>query len=184
MSWRKVAMTALILVLLIPAVPTPLAGAGSQEYQVKAAFIHNVAKFVQWPATTLIDPEEPFGLYILGEDRFGEAFDTFKGSMLHNMPLVVGKIESWEDIPADCRILFIGVPERTEIQRVLAKVSDKAILTISDEPGFGEMGGMIGLVTENQKIRFTVNTFSARKCGLMISSNILKLARSIYGEML
>ena len=180
--WRQPLAAVLIMVLVVAGDPTLLSGAAPQEYQVKAAFINNIARFVQWPAGSLSDPEEPFGLYILGEDRFGSVFDSFEGKIIHNRFLSVHRIEAWEDIPDDCRILFVGVSERIETQRVLGKVAGRAILTISDEPGFTETGGIIEFVTVDNKIRFEVNTFSARQAELMISSNLLKLALSINGE--
>jgi hypothetical protein len=183
---RKKAAPAVCLALAIVvfgvAAPGPSVAEIPAEYQIKAAFVHNIARFVQWPVGTLADPEKPFGLYILGEDRFGSAFDSFEGKMIHNRILSVHRIEAWEDIPDDCRILFVGVSERAEIQRVLSKVAGRAILTISDLPSFTESEGTIGLLTVNNKIRFTVNRSSASKAGLTISSNLLKLALSIHGE--
>ena len=152
------------------------------DIQIKAAFVHHIAKFVQWPEGTLADPGEPFGLYTMGEDRFDNAFDSFKGRMIHNRPLLVRKLDAVEDIPTDCRILFVGVMEEMEIQRVLSKVAGRAILTISDGTEFTESGGTIGLITVNNRIRFTINSLSAREAGLTISSNLLKLALSINGE--
>jgi hypothetical protein len=174
---------ALAIVVFAVAAPGSSVAEIPAEYQIKAAFINNIVKFVRWPTGTLAEPEEPFGLYILGEDRFGSAFDSFEGKMIHNRFLSVHRIEAWEDIPDDCRILFVGVSERIETQRVLGKVAGRAILTISDEPGFTETGGIIGFVTVDNKIRFEVNTFTARQAELMISSNLLKLALSIHGEI-
>jgi hypothetical protein len=180
--WRQPLAAVLIMVLVVAGNPTLLSGAALQEYQVKAAFINNIARFVQWPTGTLADPEEPFGLYILGEDRFGSAFDSFEGKIIHNSSLVVRRIEAWEDIPADCRMLYVGVSEKKEIRRLLERISDRAILTISDEPMFIESGGIIGLVTVNDRVRFTVNLSPALEAGLVISSNLIKLAISIHGE--
>ncbi|MDF1526858.1 MAG: YfiR family protein [bacterium] len=174
---------ALAIAVLAVAAPGLSVAEMPAEYQIKAAFVHNIAKFVQWPEGALADPEEPFGLYILGEDRFGSAFDSFEDKIIHNRFLSVHRIEAWEDIPDDCRILFVGVSERMGIQRVLRKVADRAILTISDVPSFTESEGIIGLLTVNNKLRFTVNRSSASKAGLIISSNLLKLALSIHGEI-
>lgn len=179
------ALLAAVAAMVLFAVVNPvlLSGAEPQEYQVKAVFITNIAKFVGWPQNVLSDPEEPFRLYILGEDRFGNAFDTLEGRMIHNRPLEVRKLEAWEDIPTDCRILYIGVSDSKEIKRVLDRVVDRAILTVSDVPEFAEAGGIIRLLTESGKVKFSINTYSARGAGLTISSNLLRLAIALHGEV-
>jgi len=152
------------------------------DIQIKAAFVHHVAKFVQWPAETFVDQKEPFVLYVLGGDRFISALDPFDGRMVHNRTLSVAKISTYEDIPYDCRILLVDVSEKEEISKVLDKVAGRPILTVSDQTGFAEAGGIIGLVAANKRIHFVVNQSAATEAGLVVSSNVMKLALSIYGE--
>ena len=179
--WRLTFAVVMSLLLLVAAKPAYLAAAEPQEYRVKAAFINNFARFVQWPAESLADPGDPFTLYILGEDRFGEAFDSFEGKVIHGRPFAVHRAETWEDIPADCRILYVGVSDKKEVQRLLEKVGQRPILTISDDPSFTEMGGIIGFVTVESRIRFKINLSPAGEAGLVISSNLIKLALSVQG---
>ena len=167
---------ALLLSAFTASMTVPASGAVPQEYQVKAIFISNMAKFTQWPPGTLSDPGEPFTLYVMGEYRFGSAFGPLMGMLIHDRPLSVKKLEAWEDIPPDCRTLFLGTSDRGEMKRILVKIENRPVLTISDEDGFLTAGGMIELFTAGNKVRFSVNPEAARKSGLTISSRLLKLA--------
>jgi hypothetical protein len=177
---KKMIILAVSLALVFSALPgvmpVPSNGATPQEYQVKAIYISNMAKFTHWPADTLAGSGDEFRLYIMGEYRFGSSFAPLVGQIVHDRPLSVLKLENWEDIPSDCRILFLGISDKEEMNRVLEKVEGKPILTISDEDGFTTAGGMIELFTSGKKIRFRINQTAAENTGLKISSKLLKLA--------
>jgi len=167
---------AVALCALFVATPFSSKAAEMQEYQVKAVFINNMAKFTLWPPGTLENTEGSFTIYIMGEYRFGDAFNPLIGNEVHNRPLSVKKLGVWEDIPSDCRVLFLGVSDKMEMKRLLEKAKGRPILTISDEEGFTSAGGMIELFTSGKKIRFMVNPKASMDAHLTISSKLLKLA--------
>jgi hypothetical protein len=167
---------ALALCVLFAAVPLLSKGAAPQEYQVKAIYISNMAKFTQWPDGSLAGSGEQFNLYIIGEYRFGSAFGSLVGTLIHGRTLSVKQLKEWEDIPSDCRVLFIGIPDKGEMKRALENIEGRPILTISDETGFTTAGGIIELFTAGGKVRFRVNQAAAEMVGLNISSKLLKLA--------
>ena len=73
------------------------------EYQVKAAYLYNFAKFVKWPPAVASDPA--FAICILGRDQFGATLDaTVAGENFNGKPVQVQRIFSPREA-GHCRIL-------------------------------------------------------------------------------
>ena len=146
------------------------------EYEVKAAFLLNFARFVEWP------PEKgpgPFVVAVLGEDPFGPALDrTFEGNGVAGRSSEVRRLPRLEDA-GRTQILFIGKSEERRLPAILAALRGTHVLTVSDIPGFAERGGMIGLRLEEGRVRFDINPEPATESGLKLSSQLLKLARIV-----
>lgn len=147
-----------------------------EEYQIKAVFLFQFAQFVEWPENTGPEGEEAFVIGVLGEDPFGTVLDeTVKGERVNERPIEVRRFERIEDI-GQCHLLFVSSSEEPGFAAVLSALDSLPILTIGDFPDFAKHGGMIGLVTQNKRIRFQVNLASTRKAGLTLSSNLLRSA--------
>jgi hypothetical protein len=167
----------LAMVLLLPA-----AAAASDrtptEYQVKAAFLYNFARYVRWPA----DPRAsagPFVIAVLGQDPFGSALDgTLQGKTLEGRPIVLRRVSRAEDA-ADSQILFIGDSERERLPAILAHLGPDPVLTVGEMSRFAESGGVIGFRVEQERVRLEVNLEAAQRSRLRISSELLKLARIV-----
>jgi hypothetical protein len=178
--WRLIrhAVTAITCVffcctILLAQQPRP------NEYQVKAAYLYNFAKFVKWPVATAPDKNGSFSICVLGPDPFGGTLDsTLAGESLDNKPVVVKRISKPQGT-ADCRILFINSAEQGHLKEILAALDQESILTVSDMPDFSERGGMIQFVLEGGKVRFEVNLSSAEKARLTLSSELLKVATTV-----
>ena len=152
------------------------------EYRVKAVYIYNFGKFVSWPPEP--DSAQPvsFPICVLGQDPFGATLDDIvKGETLNGQLLVIRRIDKPENA-AGCRILFIGSSEQDRIPRILEALSGKPILTVGETPGFCDRGGMIQFVLENDKVRFQANVSPAEKAGLMLGSQLLRVASSVRGN--
>ena len=148
-----------------------------EEYQVKAVYLYNFGRFVEWPAAAPTD--EPFTICILGHDPFGAALDTtLSGEAIGTLKLVAKRISSPRDA-ASCRILFVSSSEAGRAKDILARVEKSPVLTVSDIPGFTAGGGMIQFVLKENKVRFEVNLAAAEKAGLVFSSQLLKVATDI-----
>jgi len=147
----------------------------AREYAVKAAFLYNFAKFVEWPASSYPNDETAVVICILGEDPFGRAFEAMQGKTIGKRKVAIRHIAA---IPAikTCHILFIGDSEADRLGPILDAAGAVHALTVSDMPLFFRSGGMIALSTEQDKVRFSINAAAAERAGLRLSSQLLKLA--------
>jgi hypothetical protein len=146
------------------------------EYQVKAAFLLNFTKFVEWPAAAFASPDAPLSICILGEDPFGETLDkTVEGEATNGHKIIVQRIRHVSH--PSCHVIFV-VREEKETAKALASIRP-GVLTVGDGDGFLREGGMIRFVLENRRVRFDVNPAAAAKAGLQISSKLLNVARAV-----
>jgi len=154
----------------------------SSEYLIKAGFIFNFAKFVEWPPTTFAQADSPIVIGILGTDPFGAIIDQIvQDKKIGGRGFVVKRLKWGTDLKdlKECKILFVGASERVHIDELVQIVKGLPILTVGETPGFAEHGGVIRLVLEDNRVRFEVNVDAARQAGLTISSRLLTLARII-----
>ena len=152
----------------------------AEEYQVKAVYLYNFGRFIEWPASAKTG--DAFAICVLGRDPFGAALDaTLAGTTIDNQKLVARRITSAHDA-TNCRILFISSSEVSRSKDILASLEKAAVLTVSDMPGFAGNGGMIQFVLKENKVRFEVNLTAAEKAGLTLSSQLLKVATEIKRE--
>lgn len=155
---------------------TPAQATGPAEYEVKAAFIHNIARFVEWPADTQHDGKSR--LCILGEDPFGTALDVLQGKAIGESTWEVVQVRAGASLRR-CRVLFVSSSERANLARILAGVEDRGVLTLGDTEGFAALGVMVNFYLEQNRIRFEVNHGAVQRAGLGLSSQLLKLARLV-----
>lgn len=148
--------------------------------EVEAAYLYNFAKFVTWPATSKTDV---LSVCILGKDPFGATLDEIiAGEEIDGRHLAVRRLADEHSVQS-CAILFIGESESSHLDRDLSAVSRLPILTVSDIPGFMEKGGTIQFVLQGNRVRFEVNLNAARKCGIVLSSQLLKVATRVVGNL-
>ena len=151
------------------------------EYQIKAAFIFNFAKFVEWPPEALPGPSLPMVIGILGDSSFGPDFQqAFAMKRINDHPLLVKEFRQAADV-TNCHILFISSSvfnalEEKERREIMESLGRSNVLIIGEAPGFTEADGMISFVKENNKIRFQINEPAAKKARLKVSSKLLSLA--------
>ncbi len=168
-----------VLALPLLAASSALGGAiDDREYDIKAAYIYNFAKFVKWPGAS--GPARPaFSIGILGHDPFGPAID---GAIVDRT--VGGRrivVERFPDVAAMRRsarpsdIVFIGVLPPDSLAAALEYAKNLPILTIGESPGFCEMGGVINFVIRKNRIRIEINRAAAELAKLRISSKLLQL---------
>ena len=150
------------------------------EYEVKAAFLYNFAKFVEWPQGAFADADSPLIIGVLGEDPFGEVLDrTVAGKLAQGRPL---RIQRWKRLTEirRCHILFVSTSERGALPELLETFQAAAVLTVSESDKFAERGGIVHFLLIGSKVRFEINDVSAKKAGLKISSRLLALATTIW----
>ena len=147
------------------------------EYEVKAAFLLNFTKFIEWPASAFADPTSPLTICVLGRDPFGRALDdVVAGEQVGGHKLAVRRISQSPE-PRACQAVFIANLEG-ETRGILGSLG-RGVLTVGEGDGFIRDGGMIALVIENRRVRFDIHQSAAEAAGLKLSSRLLSVARSV-----
>jgi len=149
------------------------------EYQVKAAYLFNFLKFVEWPDDAFQDPLAPIVIGIVGNDPFGEALpQVVLGKTVQGRDLVIRRYHIGEDLRGS-HILFISASEKKRLPQLLAGLHGASVLTVADMDHFVESGGMIQFLIENSRVRFAIDVGAASRTRLKISSKLLSLARTV-----
>lgn len=148
------------------------------EYQVKAAFIYNFSKFVEWPDRAFLAPADPMVIGVLGHDPFGSALDLLEGKTVKGRNIAVRRIADIHNI-GPCQILFISQSENGHLEEIMTEIKNTPILLIGDTEPFLQHGGMINFIAEESRVGFEINNSAARRAGLRISSQLLKLAKRV-----
>jgi len=147
-----------------------------REYEIKAAFLYNFAKFVTWPDNAFADGQSPIIIGVLGEDPFGEALNSVEGKMAQDRKIVVKKFKTEKDIDI-CHVLFISSAEKNRLNQLFNNgISGRSILTVGNISQFTQSGGVINFIIRNNKTKFEISRKSAERAHLQLSSQLLKLA--------
>ncbi len=151
------------------------------EYEIKAAFLYSFVKFVDWPEKGSAQGKTTMSLCVIGKDPFGAALDEIRGKTVRGKRLEVRHISAPREL-RECQVLFVSSSERERLARIVEWAKEANVLTIGDSAGFGEQGVIINLVIEENKVKFEINVERARQARLVVSSKLLKLAQTLYGE--
>ncbi len=149
------------------------------ESQVKAMFVYNFLKFVEWPVDASVGARDPFVILIVGEGETADATERFLDSKtIGERPLLVRRTRSDPSF-AGVRAAFVLERDGKRLQRILDAAATAGVLTIGEGDGFTTRGGVIGLFVEDRKVRFDVDTSAAQAARLRISSKLLALTRNV-----
>lgn len=167
----------------MPMLPMTAAGQApddleAREAKVKAAFLLNFARYVEWPENAFASSNSPVVIAVLGEDLLQGNLDaTVEGKTVERHPVQVKRARRASDL-GDCHVVFVCPSERDRLRSELAQLRSKPILTVSELDGFTSQGGMILLRKKQGMMRFEINREAAERAGLKISSKLLKLAEN------
>src|SRR5665213_4233241 len=168
---RLSSLLALAVALRLPVFAADL------EYSVKAAFLLNFTKFIDWPPKAFANPQSPLEICILGKSPFGSALgEVLQGETANSRKLVSRQIIQ-RPLPQTCQVLFIDT-EQKNVPAILAGLPP-GILTVGEGDRFLKDGGIIALVVDNRRVRFDVSQTAAEAAGLKPSSKLLTVARSV-----
>jgi hypothetical protein len=178
-------------IVLITGLLSLACGAGAQdvnsessEYLVKAGFIYNFAKLVEWPAPALGQPGHQIVIGVLGNDAFASVLDrVVDGKKIDGRPFQVKRLHNKEYKDCSCHILFITASESARSDEIINLMKNAAVLTIAESPGFAKRGGIINFTLEDSKVHFEVNVDAAKQAALNISSRLLSLAKIVQTSM-
>lgn len=153
---------------------TALSAEAVGEYYVKAAFLFNFAKFVDWPAGAFKTPTDPIVICIAGESEIATPLEELvKGKLVGSRPVVVQRgIRQG----SECHIAFIGSSKRRPLTE---EMKAAGVLTVGEADWFLAEGGMVTLKLEAGRVRLEINLGAAQRAGLQISSKLLSLARVV-----
>jgi hypothetical protein len=177
LSW----MLALVVPLLLAGPPVRAQGVVATEYAVKAAFLFQFPRFIQWPESVGGPAPDPVTLCVVGDDPFGPALDELgaRGAegLAEGVRVRVRHVAGLEG--AGCHIAFISNAERGRLAAHLAAAANAHVVTVSDLRNFAEDGGVIQFALEDGRVRFRINRDAAARAGVRLSSRLLALARIV-----
>jgi hypothetical protein len=146
------------------------------EYQIKAAFLYNFAKFIEWPASTFRNPKQPIGICVFGRDPFGPALEeALYGKSIGSRSVFLARAHQIPEL-AGCQVVFISAQESSHVTEILHSLRGHSTLLVGESEGFASSGGAIQFVLDQKRVRFAINPDAANRAGLKISSKLLALA--------
>lgn len=148
------------------------------EYEVKASYLFNFAKYVEWPSSAFPRESTPLTMCIIGKSPLNEVIESLTGKTIQNRRVVIRQFSKVEDLN-ECNILFVNAATKTPLPQILAFLAPHPILTVSDGKGFASDGGTIEFIPVGDNIRFKINNRAAQKAHIKISSHLLRLATSV-----
>jgi hypothetical protein len=170
------------LLLLTALLAGPARADATPEYDVKAAFLFNFTKFVEWPAENFPADDAPIVIAVLGRNPFGQELENLvRDRFVDTRPIVVRFLTTVEQAQAPgmiFHVLFIAAGEEAKFASVLAARSRPGVLTVGESDRFGTLGGMINFVVLENRVRFEINRAAATAAGLKLSAQLQKLAVS------
>ncbi len=151
------------------------------ESEVKAAYLYNFGRFVTWPPDRAV-AGNPFEICIVGKDPFGKVLDaTVLGERIGGRTIAIKRLSQVQQAES-CSILFVSSSEEARLATILDSSHRFNLLTVSDLKHFAERGGVIGLVVQQDRVRFEVNRTAAERCHLQLSSELLKVAVKVIDK--
>jgi len=152
------------------------------EYQVKALFLFNFAKYVEWPAEAFASTTSPIVIGVVGDNKFGDQLKkAVDGKSIGGRPLLFRQIEK-DDEMAGCHIVFVSASETKRLPDILERLKAKPVLTVSEIERFVEQGGVIGFVKRQDRIRLEIDLDAAQRARLQLSSKLLSVADTVRGK--
>ena len=149
------------------------------EYAVKAAFLLNFARLVEWPADAFSDARSPLTVGLLSADASSEQIQKFlEGKSVGSRKVAAQRIESAEEA-AGFHMVFVGADSEAEASEVAGATGGGPVLLVGESDGFATSGGAINFFTDGNKIRFEINPRAAEAAGLRVSSRLLRVAKIV-----
>jgi len=175
--------TKILWAFLFLFIPSVLFSQQYTEYELKAAYIYNFGKFIQWPEETFKNPNDPFIIGIYGQNPFGEILQqTIQNKNLQNRSIVIINVSSIEEA-STCHILFISKTNKIQLNQIIQGVGNKPVLTVGDNiPEFCQSGGIINFTSQHSQKRFEINNKASARMLLIISSKLLALSRIVTDD--
>jgi len=155
---------------------TPAWADDTGEYTLKSAFLYNFSLFTTWPEQSSVT----FNLCIYGRDPFGEKLDfLLQDKQVNQRPIIVHRITQRDQLPK-CQLVFISRSEAGNLPDIVESLANHPVLTVTDSPDACLQGVMLTMNVQQDKITFEANHKQAKKAGLSLSAQLLRLATKVY----
>jgi hypothetical protein len=166
-----------VLVLLLASSAAAVYAQDVTEVTLKGVFLFNFARFTEWPADART--ESALSACVLGDRAVGDALSkTVKGKQVAGRRITVTDVAPEESVPT-CHVLYLsGIPD-TRVAQIVSTLRDMPVLTVSDSEAFAKRGGIVQLFVEGGKMKFRINTRTAKRARLQLSSQLLALAEIV-----
>jgi hypothetical protein len=173
------AVAAAVAVWLSVCAPAAAVQQPTLENDVKAAFLYNFTRFIDWPSSAFPNPSDPFRVCVVAEQEFVRRVDeVIRGETALGRPMR-RVVPTLADVP-NCHVLFVGKSQSARASRLLPLAARAPVLTVGDGPNFLAEGGAIGFVLENNRVRFDVNLTATNRAGLIVNAKLLRVARRVW----
>jgi hypothetical protein len=154
----------------------------SKEYLVKAAFLFNFVKFIEWPADRAIGLQSKIDICVLGDTPMSHTANVFNAASTPKLALSLVQENNVNNIASHCHVVFISKTRESNLPAILATLRNQPVLLVSDMEGFVQSGGMIGFVLSDNKIKIDVNKSSVTASGLRIDAQLLEIAHEVVDK--
>lgn len=149
----------------------------NREYQLKAAYLLNFARFIYWPSESFESEQSSFNICVYGTSSFDESLNLLLDKKVQGRSIQVDFIDQLKGLSI-CHILFVNKESVAHFYESIA-LMPRGLLTVSDKEGFGESGGMIEFVRIKNKIKFEINVTESSKSGIKYKSQLLEVAERL-----
>jgi hypothetical protein len=148
------------------------------EYEMKAAYLFNFTKFVEWPTNAFAGTNSPLVIGVLGDDPFGGVLDsTIHSKQVNGHPFAIQRFKTPTDLKP-CHVLFISDSQKKRWPKIQSTLGTNSVLTVSENwDHFTDDGGIVYFFTQDNKVCFDINDVAAKRAGLKISSKLLQLRK-------
>ena len=174
-------LAVLLVVQGLAVSPAHATGTPTDEFALKAAFLFNFTRFVEWPESAFSSTEDPFRVCVVGEDPFGNRLVALGQRRVGDRAIRVEYPRTVNAL-ARCQMAYIGDATPAELRRAALQRDRGTLLTVSSESSFARQGGMVALVTDAGRIRLHVNLAAVRNSPLRFSAKLLEIAQVRHGD--
>lgn len=165
-----------VILALLSAPPSFAQQRAPNEYQVKAAFLFNFAKFVEWPDSSFASASSTFKFCVLGQDPFGKDLDNaLLGKKIAEHPVELIRTRKIQELDR-CQVVFVNASESAHVSELVASLRGRNVLLVGEAEEFAGSGGTIQFFLQDNRVRFVINPDAASRAGLKLSSKLLALA--------
>jgi YfiR/HmsC-like len=169
----------LFVCALLSGAPLAAQSPALTEYEIKAGFLFNFTKFVEWPSGSFVNAGAPIILGIVGESPFGNLLiEAVAGKSVNGRLVQVRQMGENQNLQS-CQILFVAPKDKRHAAKILEKLKGASVLTVGEGSSFSQSGGMIAFLVEGNKVRLEIDLQSVADAHLKISAKVIAVARIV-----